>query len=148
MKKILLVSLLLAPFSAVAGHDDGNRMPAAGNAKWQEECSSCHIAYPPSLLPKASWQQLMRDLEHHFGQNASLDAAANQEITAFLVKNSSKKAISPLPTRITETTWFKRKHREVRASTWKRIGSPSNCNTCHKGAAQGDFSEENVVIPG
>jgi hypothetical protein len=37
----------------------------------------------------------------------------------------------------------------VRADVWKRpkVGSPSNCMACHKGAEQGDFSEHAVAIP-
>lgn len=27
--------------------------------KYQQECSSCHVAYPPDMLPAASWQRLM-----------------------------------------------------------------------------------------
>ena len=30
------------------------RMHAAANAKWKAECGSCHIAYPPELLPASS----------------------------------------------------------------------------------------------
>src|SRR5690606_37122372 len=42
---------------------------------YQEECGACHLPYPPGLLPAASWQRIMQDLAHHFGTDASLDAA-------------------------------------------------------------------------
>src|SRR3990170_4941454 len=59
--------------------------PAQTNAKWRQECASCHIAYAPGLLPAESWRKVMAGLDKHFGSDASLDAGDNKEITAFLV---------------------------------------------------------------
>jgi hypothetical protein len=42
---------------------------------FRAECGSCHLAYPPGLLPAASWQRIMIRLEGHFGDDASLDPA-------------------------------------------------------------------------
>ena len=55
------------------------------------------------------------------------------------------------PPRITQTRYFLRKHDEVPARLVRdnpKIGSFSNCQACHGGAAQGDFDEDNVRIPG
>ena len=41
---------------------------------WREECSACHIAYPARFLTAASWQEMMRTLDEHFGADASVDA--------------------------------------------------------------------------
>ena len=46
--------------------------PTSRNAR------ACHVAYPPGLLPAASWQRLMANLPRHFGTDASLDAATAQ----------------------------------------------------------------------
>src|SRR5512146_2667484 len=64
--------------------DDDEHMPTARNALWQTECGSCHVAYPPRLLPAESWRAVMSGLDKHFGSDASLDPAAVREIGAFL----------------------------------------------------------------
>lgn len=157
---IVLAAAIVLPSAALAesagrygGEDRGKPvMPAKTNALWQAECSSCHIAYPPGLLPAASWRKLMGGLEQHFGSDASLTAAENAEITAFLVANPSNRwSASSAPLRITESQWFKAKHgREVAPEVWKRasVKSPANCQACHAGAAKGDFNERRIRIPG
>jgi len=124
----------------------------ASNKKWAAECGSCHLAYPPQLLPAASWRKIMTGLDKHFGSDASLDAASAAEIGAFLERNAGrgkKRGTDGGTLRITETRWFVRKHDEVRASGWKnpQVRSAANCGACHLGAARGDFDEDPVRIP-
>jgi hypothetical protein len=55
------------------------------------------------------------------------------------------------PPRITQTRYFLRKHDEVPmrlVSGNPEIGSFSNCQACHVGAAKGSFDEDDVRIPG
>jgi hypothetical protein len=137
-------------------------MPTVTNAKWKAECSSCHMLYHPGLLPERSWNKVMAGLDKHFGENASLDAATNDEITKFLALNSADKQdnrrsnriyqsipANVAPMRISDTRYFTSKHDEVSSATFKRksIGSPSNCVACHKNAEKGDFSESQIKIP-
>lgn len=154
----LLVAAIGLPALSLADEEGDRQLPQVSNASWKAECGACHMTYHPGLLPARSWRKMMGGLEKHFGQNASLDSIPQKEITSFLVKfsadqGSTKYAKSipaaSTPLRITETAWFKREHREVPAEVWKRakIGSPSNCIACHKGAEQGDFSEDKVAIP-
>ena len=49
---------------------------AIANPVYKEECGSCHMAYPPGLLPARSWTKVMSGLDNHFGDNAELDAAS------------------------------------------------------------------------
>ena len=126
--------------------------PAQTNARFQQECSTCHIAYAPGLLPAESWRKMMAGLDKHFGSDASLDAPDNKEITAFLVNNASNRwSASAAPLRISETAWFKRKHdsHEIDPAVWKnpQVKSPANCAACHPQAERGDFSERNIKIP-
>lgn len=136
--------------------------PAVVNQKWKAECSSCHMLYLPGLLPARSWTKMMSTLNKHFGENAELDSATQKEITDFLVQNSSDKVhtrrgdkiLSSIGKneevlRISETSYFKRKHDEISPNVFKRkaIGSAANCMACHSGAEKGDFSEHNVRIP-
>ncbi len=148
--------------SSVEFNKTRSGIPAVINAKWKAECSSCHMLYLPGLLPARSWTKMMTGLDKHFGENAELDAATQKEITDFLVQNSADKSMNrrgskilggigknDAPLRISETTYFIRKHDEVSAATYKRkaIGSAANCLACHKGAEQGNFSEHEVRIP-
>lgn len=138
---------------APAGADDDSRavrLPLLPSYK--AECAACHIAYPPGLLPATSWRRLMTQLPHHFGTDASLDAATVQALSTWLSANAAegrRAAPPPAEDRITRSAWFTRKHDEVPAATWKRasIKSASNCMACHTGADRGDFNEHNIRIP-
>ncbi|MEY3125872.1 MAG: hypothetical protein RLZZ573_2392 [Pseudomonadota bacterium] len=147
-------ALLLAAVLAVASHAESSGSPAAPLPKYQQECAACHIAYPPGMLPAASWQHLMGTLTKHYGTDASLDEASVRELSAWLKTNAGTyKRVSEEPPqdRITKSAWFLRKHRdgEVPADVWKRasVGSASNCAACHTNAAKGNFNEHEVRIP-
>ena len=135
---------------AVAGE---HKVPTATNAAWQAECGSCHVAYPPRLLPAQSWRTIMKSLDRHFGVDASVDTGATADIGAFLEANARRegsKRSDPAALRITETGWFRHEHSGIAASMWKRadVRSAANCGACHRGADNGDFSERNVRLPG
>ena len=144
--------LLTLAFSIGARAD---KVAAPTLPAYQQECAACHLAYPPGLLPAASWQRLMANLPRHFGTDASLDAATQKSLSGWLAANAGsykKVARDPAPPpedRISKAPWFLSEHRKVSASTWQRkaIGSPSNCAACHTGAAQGRFSEHELRIP-
>ena len=114
---------------------------------YTQECGGCHLAFPPNLLPKASWQRVMNGLDKHYGSDASLDNAPQKQIDTWLHTHGGqgKRARD----RITRSAWFERKHREVSVATFKRasIKSPANCAACHGDAAQGDVEGDLVRIP-
>jgi Dihaem cytochrome c len=150
MKRFLLCLAAALSFAGLAHAE--RSYGAAPNARHQQECASCHLAYPPGLLPAASWAHLMGGLNKHFGTDASLDAASAAEISAWLQAHAGidrRTGEEPPQDRISKSSWFVRKHDEVSASTWKRasIGSPSNCSACHADAAKGNFNEHQVRIP-
>lgn len=144
----LFMGLALTAHEAMAG----SGAPPARNDRWQAECGSCHVAYPPRLLPAPAWRRMMAQLDRHFGADASLDAGAAAGIGAFLEQNaaSGRRAQGPAETlRITDTAWFLREHDKVPAATWKHsaVKSAANCAACHTLAEQGDFRERNIRIP-
>lgn len=148
---LLALALLLAGLSAQAD-EGGPRLPLL--PKYQQECASCHIAYPPGMLPAASWQRLMGGLNKHYGSDASLDVADARAIGAWLQANAGtykRVKEEPPQDRITRSAWFERKHNphEVPPEAWKRaaVGSPANCAACHANAEQGRFSEREIRIP-
>ncbi len=133
--------------------DDDARAPRVPLLpKYQQECAACHVAYPPGLLPAASWQRLMANLPRHFGTDASLDAATARELSAWLVAHAGtdqRAREAPPQDRITRSAWFVREHDEVPAATWKlpAVKSAANCAACHPRADQGDFNEHDIRIP-
>lgn len=150
MKTYFLIPLLALLAMPVSASKMG--MPADAPKSYEAECASCHMAYPPGLLGQKSWQNIMSGLDKHFGTDASLDPKTQTEITQWLMKNAATKekysALAP-ENRITKTSWFIRKHDEVRADVWKRAGvkSPANCTACHADATKGDFNEDKIRIP-
>jgi nitrate/TMAO reductase-like tetraheme cytochrome c subunit len=154
MKKMLMTLAATAALAlSMTGLAHAERSyDVAPNAKHQQECSSCHVAYPPGLLPAASWGRIMGGLSKHYGTDASLDDASTREIGAWLKAHAGsgrKGGEEPAQDRISKANWFVRQHDEVSANTWKRasIGSAANCSACHAGAAKGDFNEHAVRIP-
>ena len=131
---------------------------------YEDECGSCHFAYPPGLLPQQSWREIMANLEDHFGDNAELAEQDHTVVSEYLVNNSadrsnarrSKKfmrrvSLSKPPLRITELTYFKHEHDEIPAHVGRdnpQVGSMSHCDRCHQDAKKGYFSERKVNIPG
>lgn len=141
---------------------DRKGLSAVPNERYRTECGSCHFAYLPGLLPAASWGQVMDTLDKHFGDDATLEPAVKDELLAYLqtnaadrgAKGKSRFTAPPAgkePPRITQTAYFKRKHDEVPTAQVKdnpKVGSFSKCEACHPGADKGNFSEDDVVIPG
>jgi hypothetical protein len=123
----------------------------ASNPTWKAECGTCHVAYPPSMLPAGSWRALMSGLDRHFGVDAAVDAGSAAEISAFLKNNAGRNrhGSSKPVLRITETAWFRHEHDEVDTSVWTSpsVKTASNCTACHAGAEHGDFDEHGVRLP-
>jgi len=133
--------------------DDGTRAARVPLLpQYQQECAACHVAYPPGMLPAASWQRLIDNLPRHFGTDASLDAATVKTLSTWLAAHAGtdKRAReAPPEDRITRSAWFIREHDEVRAATWKlpAVKSAANCVACHTRADQGAFNEHDIRVP-
>jgi len=131
---------------------------------YKSECSSCHMAYPPGLLPASSWKKIMTDLEDHFGDNAELDSESFKIISEFLDTNSADKSDyrrsrkimrsvnkDNAPIKISELSYIKRKHDEIPDKMIKynqKVNNLGNCSVCHTAAEKGLFNEHDVRIPG
>lgn len=148
----LAVTVLL--FGRAQAGDDDYYAPVT-DARTLQECASCHIAFPPSMLPAASWKRMMGGLDQHFGDDASLDAETAAAITRYLVDHAgdapgqASKLLRGLragdaPLRITELPKWVREHDEVPRSdsTRKDVGSKANCAACHIDAEKGYFEDD------
>ncbi len=141
-----------------------NGVLAVTDPVYKEECGSCHMAYPPGLLPARSWDKVMLELENHFGDNAELDAETQKLITRLLLTNSADKSdyrrskkfsrsinFDDVPVRISETPYFKHEHDEIPdryVTSNPKVNSFAQCDACHIEAEQGLFNEHDVRIPG
>jgi len=149
--RTLVAAVVFAPV-LVRADADGARVPLL--PRYAQECGSCHVPYPPGMLPAASWQRLMQGLERHFGNDAALDAASAQEIGQWLQLHAGtykRVREEPPQDRITRSAWFVRKHRaeEVPPELWRhpKVRSAANCAACHTQAAQGRFDERDIRWP-
>jgi mono/diheme cytochrome c family protein len=146
----LLAAIGLAQAAWADGRKDAVRAPLL--PKYQQECGACHVAFPPGMLPAASWQRIAGNLPRHYGTDASLDPSALAELGSWLAANGGtwkRVREEPPGDRITRSAWFLRKHGEVPAAAWKlpTVKGAANCAACHAGAEQGEFNEHNVRIP-
>lgn len=137
-----------------SGRGESNRRTALAatapvDAVYRDECGSCHMAYPPGLLPSVSWRAIMQGLDSHFGENAELLPDTTAHVTTYLQEHASDRG-DPLkhdrllggmqgrpPLRITELPFFKDEHEEIPARMVE--GNPevqtfSRCAACHRDA--------------
>ncbi|HMV20821.1 MAG: diheme cytochrome c [Betaproteobacteria bacterium] len=156
MKSITYLLLTILPILAsdAAFAEEGRRYVL--NKDYRDECGSCHVPYPPQMLPARSWNVLMTGLDKHFGSDASLDPAKARQIGTYLASNaarSDRPDASRTAPRITETPGFRREHRDghdgLTAALWRSpaVKTPANCGACHTQAAEGSYRENEIRIP-
>lgn len=132
--------------------------------QYRTECGSCHFAYQPGLLPARSWKLIMSKLDNHFGDNAELSSDVAQQLNTYLNANAADTTqygrspgiarsipATAVPLRITETTYFMRKHHELPRSVVQdnpKVKSFSACQACHTKAETGSYNEDEVQISG
>lgn len=144
------IAIVLLAGAGLAHADSPQRVQPL--PKYQQECAACHLAYPPGMLPAASWKRLMGSLDKHYGTDASLDEASVREISGWLQTHAGTyKRVSEEPPqdRITRSQWFVRKHSEVDPQIWKQaaVKSAANCAACHTAADKGSFRESEIQFP-
>jgi cytochrome b len=125
------------------------------------ECASCHTLYPPSLLPEKSWRLMMADLQNHFGDDASLEAADNASILEYLAANAAERSTSEASVKIlqsmpnqdmiaiTQTPFWKRTHRGIAPSVFeqRKVKSRANCKACHGDVERGLIEDTAIAVP-
>jgi hypothetical protein len=134
--------------------------PAAPDPTFAEQCGACHLAFPPSLAPAATWRGILADLQHHFGADASLSSDLAAHIGAWLAANSAEHW-DTLPShllrvpaadgsrRISDTPGWQRAHGHIPAAVFaaKPVYRRSDCEACHGDAASGRFAPQRIATP-
>lgn len=166
-RPVLMVAVVAAGlgFAAWGGTELASR-PALGvpvvtlDPVYADECSACHMAFHPSLLPAKSWAYTMAHLDDHFGEDASLDIGTTEELALWLSENAGERfdtkpanvfmEVAPsAPGSIIKTPFWQRTHHHIDDAMFKRrpIYSNSNCAACHSDAESGRFYPANISIP-
>jgi cytochrome b len=130
------------------------------NAAHKTECGACHEPFHPSLLPRGSWHTIMANLGDHFGEDASLSAAAATEIANYLnefsaeawdteVGNRFRIVSGENPLRITANPYWQAKHAEVPNTMFSTppVSSKANCIACHSDSITGRFDDQKIKLP-
>ena len=100
----------------------------------------------------------MADLENHFGDDASIEKEENEQILAFLLKNSaeevtieaSKKILDSIANKdiiaISQTSYWKKRHENIPKAIFnhKKVKSKANCKACHMDIEKGFIEDENI----
>jgi mono/diheme cytochrome c family protein len=138
---------------------------AATEPAYAKECGSCHFPYSPGLLPQRSWKLHMERLDKHFGEAVRLAPESQQAITRYLVDNAAdvsryegskvlmeQVATDRTPYRLRDVPLFHRKHSTIleviNVKPRVKVRALTNCGDCHQRAAEGDFSERALLVPG
>ncbi|NEX20967.1 cytochrome C [Thiorhodococcus mannitoliphagus] len=169
---LALVSLSIAGLALADDDDDDDRRRGHASKEWIDddvplapirsqayidECGACHMAYQPELLPARAWAQIMTPaaLSDHYGDDATLSEALRLEISSFLgadaVGVAATTATGAQLPRITKIAKFRDEHDEIPARLVTGnpdVGSFSKCNACHRRAAEGNYNERQIDIPG
>ncbi|MBK1837469.1 diheme cytochrome c [Azospirillum sp. YIM B02556] len=137
----IAVSALLAVAAGTASAGEFERVGPVTHAATLKECGECHMAFQPGLLPAPSWTRIMDGLQDHFGETASLPADTAAAIRQYLTQAAGSGDGRLI--RITEQRWWLRKH-DFEPSIWTRkaVGAKSNCEACHRTAAQGSYEDD------
>ncbi|MEG3439658.1 hypothetical protein V0288_21200 [Pannus brasiliensis CCIBt3594] len=109
-----------------------------GLQTYLENCSTCHIPIPASVLPTQTWKHLLEKPNSHYGIRLPNMIGINQRLMWDYLAYSSRPVSkdAPVPLFIEQSPWFKALH--------PRVSLPSpvthlTCVTCHPNAARYDY---------
>lgn len=109
-----------------------------GRELYFKNCSTCHFAIPPEVLPTETWKRILENPEKHYGTKLpKLYAPERLLIWTYLREFSRSLNSGELdPTVIARSRYFKALHPQVQ---FKKPISVENCISCHPGAPQFNY---------
>ncbi|MBV6621488.1 MAG: cytochrome C [Rivularia sp. (in: Bacteria)] len=108
-----------------------------GQKLYLENCSSCHIAIPPSVLPTQTWKNLLQDPQHYGATLKPLVDPPRILVWRYLSTFSRPhKQEERTPYRINKSRFFQALHPQVKLQRPVQLGS---CVSCHPGAKEYNF---------
>ncbi|QOR61917.1 cytochrome b/b6 domain-containing protein [Sulfurovum sp. ST-21] len=129
---------------------------------YYHECGECHVAYPPYLLPRRSWERIMGALDNHFGEEiteANITKLQQASILEYLIQHAAEtskreaavKTMKSLgerrPKAITKTPYWRETHKHIPKYVYrqKKIKDKSNCAACHRDFKYGNLEDMNIL---
>ncbi|MBU7584055.1 MAG: cytochrome C [Nostoc sp. TH1S01] len=108
-----------------------------GQELYIENCSKCHIALPPQVLPIQTWKNLLEDSQHYGVQLQPLVDPPRILVWRYLSTFSrTQLKDEETPYRVNKSRFFKALHPKVDLPRPVQI---SGCVSCHPGAEQYNF---------
>ena len=156
---LLALGLFAAVWNGLSALPDSRWQPITYLEAYLSNCGDCHHAHHPSLRTADMWERIVRGLEDHFGEDATVGGRTAEEILAFLKANSAERfdteaavrlgRVETPDLRISSVPWWKKRHERIPKSVFASpaVGSPANCNACHRDAQTGRFDDAQIRIP-
>jgi hypothetical protein len=109
-----------------------------GRDLYIENCSGCHIAIPPEVMPTETWKQLLENPEDHYGRSLTNLIRITQLLIWDYLSAYSRPLTTnePVPLLIEQSRYFKALHPRVKFS---EPVTTDTCVKCHPGVAQFDY---------
>jgi len=149
-------SLLVLAFSLTgAGLQAQVSVPIPAFTPYTQQCTVCHAAYPPGMLPAASWKKMLDDMPQHFTGQVMINIDTQNEISQWLQTHAGSFALvaeEPPQNRITQSLWWQKIHlnnSKLPAAVWRKpsVSKGASCVACHQTAAKGEFNAKAVQVP-
>jgi Dihaem cytochrome c len=109
-----------------------------GKELYIENCSGCHIAIPPEVLPTEAWKQLLEKPEDHYGQGLT-NVIRISQLLIWDYLNAYSRPVTPneaVPLYVGQSRYFKALHPKVK---FPEPVTHKTCIACHPGAADFNF---------
>jgi cytochrome b len=129
-------------------------------AAWRGECGSCHLAYPPELLPRRSWLRMLETQQSHFGEDLGLSTKTRDALSAIVRAEGARPhwagsmiqasvVEGDAPQRISETRFWRERHGHLdpRRFSVAPVSGRHDCEACHADAASAIFSPRMIHLP-
>ena len=108
-----------------------------GQELYLNNCSTCHLALPPQVLPSETWQHILEDSQHYGAQIKPLARIQYTLVWRYMTTFSRLKlANEKIPYRLSRSRYFLALHPNIELPEPPNMGS---CVTCHPGAENYNF---------
>lgn len=109
-----------------------------GQELYLDNCSSCHIAIPPAILPTETWRKLLLELDQHYGQKLPTIIRPSLRLMWNYLQFASRPSQEgeKVPYRVDESRFFRALHPRVEFS---QAVSYRTCISCHPGVDQFNY---------
>ncbi|NCO75496.1 MAG: dihem cytochrome c family protein [Cyanobacteria bacterium] len=117
---------------------------ATGNFKigedlYVENCATCHIPIPPSVLPQETWQEILETPTNHYGTKVEGLTGFTQRLMWQYLQNYSRQLLKDeiKPKYMAQSRYFFALHPQINFSSTITINS---CIECHSQGQNFDYS--------